>query len=248
MKEANGYRWKLGLFTTIGLALFIAGVLYIGAQRNLFDSTFRVKAVFKTVSGLMVGNKVRFSGIDVGTVDNIQIMSDTTVLVEMVVKSKVNKFIKKDAVASIASDGLMGDKMIMISPGSFNAPKIADNGMMISHESAEMEEIMENVKTTTENAEIITDQLAEVMIKLNHGKGAMGRMLNDESFGKNLSSTMVNLKESSEKLDENMEAVKHNFLLRGYFRRKERRKEKEAEEAARQKEKAAEEAEKAKKK
>ena len=101
-----------------GLLLFIVGIYVIGKQKNLFGSNFRLQSQFKTVSGLKVGNNVRFSGINIGTVDEIRLLKDTSVLVVLVLKKEVQQFIKADATASIGSDGLMGDKVLTISPGN----------------------------------------------------------------------------------------------------------------------------------
>jgi len=118
-KKESGFTWKLGMFVVIALVLFIFTIYFVGKQKNLFGSTIHLRAQFKTVSGLKVGNNIRFSGINVGTVDDITLITDTSVMVDLVIKKKMySKFIKTDAKASIGSDGLMGDKVLTISPGS----------------------------------------------------------------------------------------------------------------------------------
>ncbi len=238
MKKSAGYKWKLGIFVAAGFLLFVAAIFYIGTQKNMFGSTIRIRTQFNSVSGLMVGNNVRFSGINVGTVDNIQLLTDTSVLVEFVVEKDAQKFIKRDAVASIASEGLMGDRMIVISPGTDDNQPIADNGVMRSVPPVETDAIIASLQVTAENAEIITGELAGMMFKINNGNGAISRLLTDTAVGDDLSETMNNLKQGSEKLNESMDAAKSNFLLRGYFKKKKA----EAEEEAKDKEKAAEKA------
>ena len=105
------------MFVTMGMAVFIAGIYFIGEGQQLFRSTFRISGVFKDVAGLQPGNNVRFSGINVGVVDNISIISDSSVRVEILIDDDTRKFIKKDAVASIGSEGLMGNKILIITPG-----------------------------------------------------------------------------------------------------------------------------------
>ncbi|HLA58113.1 MAG TPA: MlaD family protein, partial [Puia sp.] len=100
MKTSGGLKWKLGLFIVVGLVLLVFGLFFIGKQKNLFVSVFQLKAVFNNVSGLKVGNNVRFGGIAVGTVDGIQLLNDTSVQVNMNIKSEVRRFIKQDASAS----------------------------------------------------------------------------------------------------------------------------------------------------
>jgi phospholipid/cholesterol/gamma-HCH transport system substrate-binding protein len=226
MKKESGFKWKLGMFVTIGFALIVAGIYLIGKERNMFGSTFRLQSTFHTVSGLKVGNNVRFSGI------NIRITSDTSVLVEMVLEKDVQKFIKTDASVSIGSEGLVGDRVLMISAGSSGTP-IGDNAFLDSQEPLEIDQILSSLKATAENAEIITDQIAEISYNINNGDGAISRLLRDTVFAKDLSRTMNNLRQSSKGLNENMEAAKSSILLRGYFNKKKKeenkRKEKEQE-------------------
>lgn len=230
MKKDAGYKWKLGMFVVIGFLVFIVAIYFIGKQKNMFGSTFRLKAIFTGVSGLQVGNNVRFSGINVGTIDDIVITSDTSVKVEMVIQKKVQPFIKKDAWASIGSDGLMGDKVLIISPGDSSQVQVAENDLLQSETPVGMDEIMVTVKATAENAEVVTGQLADIMYKINNGNGTLSRLISDDKMSKKLDQTMNNLETSSKGLSENMEAAKHNFLLRGYFKKKEKAAEKKKKE------------------
>ena len=104
MEKNLNYKYKLGLFTVLGLAIFIVTIYFIGKSKNLFGSTVILKSKFKNVSGLKVGNNVRFSGIDVGTVKSIEFISDSAVVVNFVVQEEIQKFIKTDANTSIGSD------------------------------------------------------------------------------------------------------------------------------------------------
>ena len=118
MKQNISHKVRLGIFITIGIAVFIAAIYFIGDKQQLFRSTFHLSGVFKDVAGLQTGNNVRLSGINVGTIDNIIIISDSSVRVEILIEESTRKFIKKDAVASIGSEGLMGNKTLIISPGT----------------------------------------------------------------------------------------------------------------------------------
>ena len=197
MKNESGFTWKLGLFVSVGLLLFIVGIYVIGKQKNLFGSNFRLQSKFKTVSGLKVGNNVRFSGINIGTVDEIRLLKDTSVLVVLVIKKEVQQFIKSDATASIGSDGLMGDKVLTISPGGEASAIVKEDAMIVSQPSVEMEELMTSVKTSLDNAGVITGQLAEFTYKMNNGKGALSKLISDEDFSSSLKSTLTNLETSS---------------------------------------------------
>ncbi|MDP3443999.1 MAG: MlaD family protein, partial [Ignavibacteria bacterium] len=108
MKKNASNKVKLGIFISLGMLLLILGIYFIGERQQFFRSTFRLNGVFKNVSGLQIGNNVRLSGVNVGTIDNITIISDTSVSVEIMIDEKARQFIKKDAIASIGSEGLMG--------------------------------------------------------------------------------------------------------------------------------------------
>ena len=197
MQKESGFTWKLGMFVIIGLILFIATIYLVGRQKNLFGSTFRLNAQFKTVSGLKVGNNVRFAGITVGTVDEITLITDTSVEVHLLIKKDVQKFIKSDASVGIGSDGLMGDKVITITPGTFTKSPVKDNDMILSRKAIEMEDVMSSVKTSVDNAGIITAQLAQFSYKMNNGNGALSKLMTDQEFSQNIKNTLVHLQTSS---------------------------------------------------
>ncbi len=230
MKKSTDYIWKLGLFISVGLILLTIGIYIIGSQKNLFNPVFRMKTIFTDVSGLKVGNNVRFSGINVGTIDNITITSDTTVKVEFIVQKEVQRFVRKDSRASIGSEGLMGDKVLIIMPGSSESLQADENDFIFSDKPTDMEEIMASVKISADNIEIITDQLARITYNINNGKGAIARLIKDDKFANQLNQTMSNLQEGSKSMTENMEAAKSNILLRGYFKKKKKEQEKKEKE------------------
>ena len=247
MDKQSGYTWKLGMFVTIGLLLFIMAIYFIGKQKNLFGSTFNITSTFKTVSGLEVGNNVRFSGINIGTVEEIRLINDSSVVVSMVIKDEVREFIKTDARASIGSDGLMGDKVLTISPGVKSTKVIENGGAIASVNGIEMNDIMKSVKKSVDNAGIITEELAIFSHSMNNGNGALARLVRDDKMANSVSNTLSNLESGTKGFSENMEAAKSNFLLKGYFKKKEKEKEKKQEELKEKKEEQKEKAEKAQK-
>ena len=213
---------RLGLFIAGGLALFVVAVFLIGKQTNLFNPVFKLTTTFYNVSGLQVGSNIRFSGINVGTVDNIVIINDTTVRVDMLIRENVRQFIKTDCEAAIGSAGIIGDRLLIITQGSNDAPLVKDGQHIASKEPVETDAIMASLKVTGDNAAIISDQLAEIMTKVNSGEGTLGRLIQDSTMAENVNQTIVNLRKSSKGLNENMNAAKDNFLLRGYFKKKEK--------------------------
>jgi len=218
--HSQKFKVRLGLFITGGLAIFVIAIFIIGKQENLFDPVFKLTTTFYNVSGLEVGSNIRFSGINVGTVDNINIINDSTVRVDMLIKKSVQKFIKNDCEAGIGSAGIIGDRILIITQGSYDAPLAKDGAEIESKEPVEPDAIMERMQITADNAAIISFNLAEVMVKINSGRGTLGRLIQDTTIAENINKTIVNLRSSSKGLDENMNAAKENFLFKGYFNRK----------------------------
>lgn len=185
------------MFVILGLTLFVVTIYFIGKNKNLFASTFHLKSQFKNVSGLKIGNNVRFSGINIGTVKNIEFVSDSSVVVDLIIKEEVQKYIKIDAVSSIGSDGLMGDKVLTISPGTASNKIVSDNTMIKSVKAVEIEDLMIGLQKSVDNAEIITTQLAKFTTKMNNNKGTLSKLMTDEAFANSLTKTLGNLEKSS---------------------------------------------------
>lgn len=203
MKKESGATWKLGMFVVIGLVLFVGTIYFIGKQKNLFGDTFRLQTKFKTVSGLKVGNNVRFSGINIGTIDDIELLTDTSVMVKLVLKKEVQKFISTTARASIGSDGLMGDKVLTIFAGNDSTnqgPKmtVKDNDYILSKNPIEMDDVMVSVKSSVDNANIITQQLAAFSYKMNNNDGLLSKLMSDKEYSGSIKSTLDNLEKSSD--------------------------------------------------
>jgi phospholipid/cholesterol/gamma-HCH transport system substrate-binding protein len=214
------FKVRLGLFIIGGLMVFLIAIFIIGKQKNLFVPVFKLTTSFHNVSGLQVGNNIRFSGINVGTVDNIEIVNDTTVRVDLLIQKDVQRFIKADCQAAIGSAGIIGDRVLVITQGSYDASIAKDGQYIESKEPVEPDAIMASLQTSADNTAVISYNLAEIMIKINGGKGTLGRLIQDSTIAENINSTIVNLKSSSKGLDENMNAAKENFLFKGYFNRK----------------------------
>jgi phospholipid/cholesterol/gamma-HCH transport system substrate-binding protein len=197
MKKEIGYTWKLGLFVSLGLLLLVATIYYIGKQKNLFGSTFELHTIFKNVGGLRVGNNVRYSGINIGTVKSIYLLTDTNVQVNLIVQNEVQKFIKTDALAGIGSDGLMGDMVLVITPGSSGNPCVKDKDFIISKIAIDMDDVKNSLKKNLDNLSTITAQLAIFTGKINTGNGALSKLISDEEFSGSLKNTLTNLQTSS---------------------------------------------------
>jgi phospholipid/cholesterol/gamma-HCH transport system substrate-binding protein len=197
MKKDTSNKIKLGIFISIGMMVFIVGIYFIGEGKQLFRTTFRISGVFKDVAGLQPGNNVRLSGINVGTVDNIMIVSDTSVRVEILIDESTRKFIKKDAIAGIGSEGLMGNKTIIMYPGTGGKREIENNDIIQTVPPLGVDDFMISLSKTIDNTTNITNDLSKITENIHSGKGTIGRLLMDQSMSQNVDSTFTNLKDGS---------------------------------------------------
>lgn len=325
-KKEIAQQLKVGAFVLTGVALFLAAVFLIGSQNNLFSKTFTLNAVFKNVEGLKAGDNVWLSGVKIGTVSDVRIVSEGRVVVSLSLKDKQNQFIQSDAVASIGSDGLVGSKIVVIRPGK-SASSITEEDTLNTVSPTDTQDLMNLAKDVGENTRSLTSDLRKIASKINEGQGIVGELLTDGTIAQEiraavnnlratgtntaqasaelqlllqelrtgpgllpmlisdtgyaqtfqhtmanveqvsvsagevsdnlqvlaskineqnnavgvlladsvvadqLKSTVENAEQATHKLDENMEALQHNFLFRGFFRRKERREARAAKDA-----------------
>jgi len=209
--HSQNFKIRLGLFVLVGLALFVIAIFIIGKQKNMFNPVFKLSTTFYNVSGLQVGNNVRFSGISVGTVDRISIINGSTVIVDMMIRKEIKQFIKSDCKVSVGSEGLIGDRLLIISQGSADAPLAEDDKLLSSTEPVETDAIIASLQVSAVHAEVITQQLAEVMLKINSGRGTLGRLIHDTIIAENINQTIVNFQNSSSELKETMIATKNDI-------------------------------------
>jgi len=236
MKATSGQKIKIGVFTFVGLLALALGVFFIGNQKNMFSPTFSLYGTFKNVSGLQVGNNVRFAGINVGVVQDINIVTDSTVRVDVTLNNNVKKFIKKDAKLSIGSDGLMGDKLVIITPGGVTSTEpVANGGQLATVNPIDMDKIIKKVTKVIDNAETLTGGLSDIIEKVNHGKGSIGRLLNNDKLSKDLEgtvrqakSTIANVHTTTTTLNTDLKAAQSNFLLKHFFNKKKRQAKKDS--------------------
>lgn len=320
----------VGIFIFIGLVIFIAGVLTLGGKQKRFVSTITLTAIFDNVNGIQAGNNVFFSGVKIGTVNKVNFTGNAKVEVTIHIEESSKKYIHKNALAKLSSEGFIGNKMIEILGGSTDAPEVEDGDMLQVAAALGTEDIMKTLQANNKNIlaitddfkvvsasimngkgllgalltdSLMTDRLRKLTInlenasastarvtaavsqytnklnnkgtvanelltdtvvfnnlrtavtslkqtaasaaemtnnlnqtssKLNSDKNALGVLLNDEQTGARLKTTVSNLESSTQKLDENMEALQHNFLLRGFFRKKAKAEAKEKEKAQEQ--------------
>ncbi|MBT8263522.1 MAG: MCE family protein [Bacteroidia bacterium] len=318
MQKTVTQKIRLGVFVILGTTLLVSALYFIGNRQNLFGSNIELHAEFTNVNGLQLGNNVRYSGINSGTVKGIEMIGPSRIMISMVIEEKIAKRINKNAVATIGSDGLVGSMLINILPQEGESRPIKSGDTIKSYTKIGANDILTTLSVTNENAAILTSDLLKITTKIIDGKGTIGMLINDtlmadnlkesvnqlkkasmgannainqlntiissvdfdksaagvlltdsvsgikvksiiddldasttnikqvsenldtylneikesegafnqlikdEKFAKNLDSTLLNIKEATFRLNENMEALKHNFLFRGYFRKQER--------------------------
>ncbi len=211
---------RLGLFIFVTLAILFAGVFLIGNTETMFKSTYRVKAEFQNVSGLSDGADVRVGGIHEGTVRKIVLprQPNGKVTVVMDLERATRDIVKKDSLAAIKSEGLLGDKYVEVSFGSDEADRLK-NGETIGSEPPldisdllnKTNQILDTTKTAMEGAQETVDHLQSITAKIDGGKGSVGALINNKTIYNQATAAATNLQESTE-------ALKHNFLVRGFFK------------------------------
>lgn len=197
MKKETRNTLKLGVFVITGLILLIVAVYLIGENQNMFKKTFTISANFNNVSGLMQGNNVRYSGINIGTVKNITMVNDSTINVDMNIEEKMVKHIKKDAIATIGTDGLVGNMIVNIIPGEGKEGIVVSGDVIKTYTKIGTDDMLTTLSTTNENAALLTAKLLKVADAMTEGKGTFGMLVNDTTVASNLKQTFKQLEITS---------------------------------------------------
>ncbi len=193
---------KLGIFIFLGSTLLVTLIFLLGNKEALFKSTFTVKAYFNNIEGLRNGAQVRLSGIDVGSVKSIEIVDDTTgrIQVEMRLVTDIERFIRKDTKASIETEGLVGNKVVILQIGTSTSEPVSDGGVIQSKEPLGFAAIIEETQGIMEYTKEMTKNLSEIVARVNRGEGSIGKLLNDEELYNN--ATML-----TESADKSLNAI-----------------------------------------
>lgn len=196
MTKSTSKNIRLGIFVLAGTVFLIAVLYLIGNNHNLFGNTFRISAEFYNVNGLMPGNNVRFSGIDVGTVESVEIVSDSSVMVVMVIEQDIRQYIRKNAVASIGTDGLMGNKIVNINSSKESSEVIEEGDVLATTRPIEQDEMIRTLNATNENMQVITSNLRTITDRIN-SKNSLWSLLMDTVVAENVKASIVNIRVAS---------------------------------------------------
>jgi phospholipid/cholesterol/gamma-HCH transport system substrate-binding protein len=184
---------KLGIFVITGSALLLIAAYLIGNEQKMFSKTFTLTTVFENVGGLQIGNNVRYAGINAGTVREITMETDTSIRVFMRIDAALQSHIKKNALAMIGSDGLVGSMILNLVPGSGTAPPVKDGDEVQSFSRISTQDMLNTLNVTNENAALLTADLLEITQSLRRGSGILGRLLTDSVMAGNFQKSLHNL-------------------------------------------------------
>jgi phospholipid/cholesterol/gamma-HCH transport system substrate-binding protein len=191
---------KLGVFVLSGLLLLILLLYMIGRNRNMFGSNFNLRARFENVQGLKAGNNVRFSGIDIGTVKEVKIINDTLMEVEMIIDKKVKNILKKNAIVSITTDGLVGNKIVNITAVKSPSLYAEENDILPSKKSIDTDVMLRTLSKTNNDIAEIANNLKLTINKLNSSEG-LWNLLNDKTISKNIVNAFAEVNSASNNIN-----------------------------------------------
>ncbi|WP_439482348.1 MlaD family protein [Cyclobacterium plantarum] len=204
---------KVGLMVLAG-ALFLVFTLYmVGRNQDIFRSNFTLQAVVSHVNGLVPGNNVRFMGMDVGTVKSIEMANDTSINITMVINTKMNPYIKKNAKISIGTDGLMGNKLVHINPQEGNAGMVSDGDIIFSDKALETDEMLSTLHATSLLIEKTSMNLYQISEKLNTSQ-VLWELLSDSTITSDIKTTLSAFQKASVEASEMLHSGKkmmHTF-------------------------------------
>lgn len=192
--------------------IFTYVVYTVSGGRGILNNSITVQAEFEDVEGLLVGNNVRYSGVKVGTVNDIKVVSDKVLMITMSLDMDVTNYMKSNAEADIGTNGLVGNMLVNIKPGKGDAPLIKDNDIIHVKQSVELSEMMNTMSSTNDKISQITDALLQITEKINNGSGSISQLINDGSIVENLKMTTRSLSLASNKIYESTDSINSMIL------------------------------------
>lgn len=212
MSKSTSQTIKLGIFVVTGTLLLVVGLYFIGQKKFIFSKNIELFAVFENANGLKVGNNVRYSGVNIGTVDKIEMIEIGKIYVQMSLEKKTAAFIKKDAIASIGSDGLVGSMVLNILPGEkLNEKAVVNGDTILSQKKVGTDEMLATLNKTNENAALLSADLLKITKEILEGKGTIGTLINDTILSNNVRQTVIGLRKTSE--EANLAIMKVNNII-----------------------------------
>jgi len=212
MKKKSIDALKLGVFVLTGLTVLVFALYMLGKNKSFFGNRFELKAQFRDVNGLLAGNNVRFSGIDVGSVQKITILNDTVIEVTMNLNKEIKGFIRNNSEASIGTDGLIGNRVVNIAPMGGNKPFVTDGEMLPSREEVKPEQMLQTLNLTNQTVSKIAEEVLSTVQLINQSS-ELASLLNDKTLSYNLRNSLENLHKTTKNASILMDNALSTFKL-----------------------------------
>jgi phospholipid/cholesterol/gamma-HCH transport system substrate-binding protein len=197
MEKETSNNLRLGIFVSTGIVCLILCLYFIGSNKNMFNKNVVISTNFSDVSGLIVGNNVRYFGLDIGTVDEIRMINEFSVNVTMIIDEKYRKFIRKNSLCTIGTDGLMGNQLINISGGTQSVEFIKDQDVLNSKDDISMQNMLSTLDSTNQNFTIVSSHLRDITTSITQKENLINSLIYDQKLNRVLNNTLSNLEASS---------------------------------------------------
>lgn len=192
--------FKLGGFVLAGLLMLILGLYKVSKTTSFFNDDFMLKTQFRNVSGLMIGNNIRYVGVQVGVIEKIKLVNDSLIEIDMRINRKMDCFIHKTDMVSIGTDGLVGNKLLNISQGTDRSQLVKEGDFLAAKEGLNTDEMMLVLNKTNLNVSIISEELKNTVQRLNNST-ALWSILNEKTIPDNMIASMINIKSATLRAD-----------------------------------------------
>lgn len=189
----------VGVFIFLGLIFLLAGILIVGNIRETFNNKMGVVSIFEDVSGLKEGNNVWYSGVKIGTVNNMNFFGKSQVEVSLNIATKAQKYIRKDAKVKISTDGIIGNKIIVIYGGTDDFAQVEEGDTLAVERTFTSEDMINTLQDNNENLLTITSNIKILTNKLVDGEGTIGKLMNDSSVYANINAATASLQNAAAK-------------------------------------------------
>jgi phospholipid/cholesterol/gamma-HCH transport system substrate-binding protein len=197
MENETSNNIKLGIFVSIGILLLVLGLYFIGSNKNMFGNNITIYSNFKDVSGLIAGNNVRYFGIDIGTVDEIQMKDESSVSVAMIINEKYIKFIRKNSQCALGTDGLMGNKLIDIISVQGQSEYVEDQDILQSKSDVSMQGMLATLDATNQNFSLASADIKSITGNISSKQNIINSLIYDKALEQILQNTMANMEKTS---------------------------------------------------
>lgn len=186
----------IGIFILLGIVILVVTIFTLGGQQKTFVRSFTINAVFKDVGGLQDGGNIWFSGVKVGTIKKISFYGDSQVQVAMSIELNAQSHIHKDAKAKIGSDGLIGNKIVIIYGGTASMPQVEKDDFLSVETAISTDDMLATLQENNKNLLEITKNFKSISKKIDTGQGALATLLNDPTMANKLGATVDNLQQT----------------------------------------------------